>query len=350
MCYNVLWSTTAKCINLDKLDMKIKNILSTLLLAFVGLLFAQQKKGIEYSGFFDSYYFRGPISLTLDAGANLYFGDLSNRKIGPNLSLGVSYKLWPRVAFGSELTFISASATDHVPARGYTYKGTNLGLTAYGKYYLREDIVRKHHQLKSRKVFKPYVQVGITGLFFSPTTTDINGDKLDQEANLPITLALPLGLGADFIISNRITIAPEFLYYYTFSDNIDNVSKNNAVGVSSAKDSYLTMGIKITYSPFSRRKKPKKMSSKEIELIINNNKNTGAGNSEGGASTEQGSTDGGAGSVKDTETEEEYQSDEDLLQLEEDIIEEDIPTEEDTTEDENTEEEENTEDEWDGAW
>lgn len=332
------------------LDMKLKKILSTLLLACVSVSFAQQKKGIEYSGFFDSYYFRGPISFTFDAGTNLYFGDLSNRKVGPNISIGASYKLWPRVAFGGELTFISASATDHVATRGYNYKGTNFGLTGYGKYYLREDIVQKHHQLKNKKIFKPYLQLGITGLYFSTTTTDINGDKLPTQAKTPITLALPAGFGADFIISNKFTVAPEFLYYYTFSDNIDNVSKDNAIGVSSAKDSYLTMGIKLTFSPFAPRKKPKKLSGKELEMITENKQNSGgAENSEGGTSTEQG--DGGAGSVQDTETEEEYGEDEDLLQLEEEVPEEETTEENLDSEGEETEkEEETTEDGWGGDW
>lgn len=331
--------------------MKLKNILSSLLLTCVCLSYAQQKKGIEYSGFFDSYYFRGPIAFTFDAGTNLYFGDLSDRKIGPNISIGANYKLWPRVTFGGEFTYISASANDHVTTRGYTYKGTNYGLTAYGKFYLREDIVRKHFQLKKKKKFKPYLQVGITGLLFSATTTDSNGDKLTQQAETPVTLAIPAGFGADFIISNRISIAPEFLYYYTFSDNIDNVSKDNAIGVSSAKDSYLTMGIKLTYSPFSPRKKPKKLSSKELELLTENNNNSGS--SEGGE-TSTSENEGGAGSVQDTETEEEYGDDEDLLQIDEEESTEELiddTEEEESEEDNNTEEEEEEEspaDDWSG--
>ncbi len=333
------------------MEKKIKKIFTVLLFASLSMIFAQQKKGIEYSGFFDSYYFRGPIAFTLDAGVNLYFGDLSKRNIGPNVSLGVIYKQWPRVAFGGEFTFISASAEDHVETRGYKYDGTNLGLTAYTRYYLREDIVQRHNQLRKVKKFKPYFQFGVTGLYFNPTTTDTNGDKLDQESNFPVTLAIPAGLGADLILSDRITIAPEFLYYYTFSDNLDNVSKNNAVGVSNAKDSYLTMGIKITYSPFSPRKKAKKLSKKEVELLMHNNE--GNGNSGEKNTTGDVLNDGGQGSVSDTKTEEEYQSDEDLLQLEpedEEIIEDDLSEEDSDFPDEENIEEDDDSESGDDSW
>ncbi len=328
--------------------MKSKQILVVIFSIISTISIAQQKSEIEYSGFFDSYYFRGPIGFTADLGANFYFGDLSKRKIGQNLSLGMIYKTWPRIAFGGEFAVLLASATDHVPVRGYTYKGTNLGLTGYMRYYLRDDKITQHHHINHKKKFKPYLQFGLTGLYFKPKTTDLNGNQIKENVKIPVSLAIPVGIGFDFMMSNRITIAPEFLYYYTFSDNIDDIGEIHG---GDSKDSYLTTGIKVTYYPFAPRTKRRKLSKAEIELLDKNvHTEGGAGNS----ANKKGNSDGN-GALKDTETTEEYQSDDDLLQVEpqeeEIILPKDLEEEnEDNPEDTELDSEDSDDGEEDWGW
>lgn len=273
--------------------------------------FSQQKKGIEYSGFFDSYYWRGPLKFTGGAGMSIYSGDLSGFRLknaSPTFSIGGLYKVWPRVVFGAEISYVSLKAEDQILTRKFTYSGTNIETTAFGRFYLREDIIRKHYQLKQKKkVFKPYVYTGISSLIYFPTTTDSLGVEVEEDGGAPVALVVPIGVGADFKVSNRIKIGPEFGYKFTFSDRIDDVGEE--FGNPEIKDAFLTFSLKVTYSPFTPRKKPKKLSAEELEIIRNNTQVSDSSGSRVSDSTQ-------------TEEVEEYPDDNDLLQLEDETEEE----------------------------
>jgi hypothetical protein len=71
----------------------------------------------EYSGVFDTYYFRGPISYTGSFSLASYRGDLSQRAfgtLGPMFSVGANYKLWPRTIFGTELSYFKLASKDFI--------------------------------------------------------------------------------------------------------------------------------------------------------------------------------------------------------------------------------------------
>ena len=80
----------------------------TIQLAFICLVIsglcnygnAQGKRHREYSGFFDSYYFRGPITYTVGFNVTGYSGDLSKspvNSLGYGISIGANYKTWPQI-------------------------------------------------------------------------------------------------------------------------------------------------------------------------------------------------------------------------------------------------------------
>ncbi len=253
----------------------LKNSFLGLLLLVTSLVSAQHhlKHNIEYSGFFDSYYYRGPIAFTGGLGSAIYGGDLCGgfgcAKFRPSLTLGGYYKLWPRVAFGADLGIIGLGSKDKESTRNFTYKGTNIELMAYGRFYLMDEVVRRQPDLIKKKItVKPFVSLGLGTVLFFPKTVDASGQKVDEDVNLPMTLAIPIGLGLDYRISNRISISPEITFKYTFSDNIDDVGE--IYGSNKAKDSYTHFNIKVIYSPFAPRQKPKKMSKHDAEILNRN--------------------------------------------------------------------------------
>lgn len=325
--------------------------LVTIAIAFMTFTtgFSQLKKDIEYSGFFDTYYRRGPVFFTGGIGTGMYFGDLCGgldcNKLRPDFSLGATYKIWPKVTLGTEVGFLLMGADDAVASRNFSYSGTNIELNAFGRYYLREDIVRRHSQLsQKKKKFKPYILTGLTGLFFFPKTVDADGNEITDGSGLPVTLAIPIGFGADIHISDRLTVGPEVAYKITFSDRIDNVAES--FGNPSSNDPYAIVGIRIAYSPFVKHTKKRKLTEEEVQRIQESIDLGGAGDSTN--TNDPATTD-------DLDSgDEEYPEDSDLLQIEEETYEEEgdgsfdsiedylnsDPAEEGTTEEEEPIEEE----------
>ncbi|HTF80308.1 MAG TPA: hypothetical protein VL947_01230, partial [Cytophagales bacterium] len=84
----------------------MKNFSLYTLLALTLGLFAQNKKDTEYSGFFDSYYFRGPLNFIIGGGVTGYSGDLYKRQPSYILGVGASYKVWPRTYFGAQFNYL----------------------------------------------------------------------------------------------------------------------------------------------------------------------------------------------------------------------------------------------------
>ena len=282
--------------------------------------FGQAKKNLEYSGFFDSYYFRGPLYFNVWGGTGFYNGDLCGglgcNKFGPNAGLGISYKMWPRVHFGADFNYIKLGATDVIESRGLTDSGLNFELMIYGKYFIVEDIIRKHHQMNAKKKpFKPFVLLGFNNLYYVASTTGTSAAGY--------TPSPALGIGAEIHVKNNIKVSPEFTYRYLFSDNLEGVA------AGSSKDSYLTAGVRISYTPYGRKKKRRKLKEDELQaiqkMVDESGSDTTSGSSSGSGADSTGTSGG-------SEVEEDDANDylNDLLQR---------PDVEEETEDEGTEEE-----------
>lgn len=198
----------------------------------------------EYSGFFDSYYYRGPLGITAGAGTSMYMGDLSNGYGTPGLAynIGLNYKFWPRVVFGIEYQHQSLAATsaDSIPL---SFKASNWGINFYGRLYLIEDIIRKAQDRRTNKKVKPYITAGVGFIVFKST-----GSLGVKSA---FTAAFPAGLGIECKISNRFQIIPEFAHTFTFNDRID------IAPIGSGKDGYSQLVLKLQYCPFAPKKKKK---------------------------------------------------------------------------------------------
>ena len=82
---------------------------------------------------------------------------------------GVAYKPWPKVAFEGDIYYTTLSARDINRERNISFKSKNLELAVYGKYFLIDDIVRRHQDMFGKtKLVKPYVLLGISALYYNP--------------------------------------------------------------------------------------------------------------------------------------------------------------------------------------
>lgn len=243
--------------------MKIRVVI-TLVLATLSINSqAQLKKGIEYSSFFDTYYWRGPVSITGGLGLGAYSGDICSglacAKLKPHYSIGVAYKVWPRVFVGAELSLFKLAATDKAPQRGFDFVTKSKELAIYGDFYLREDIVKRHSDLiKSHKLFKPYISAGLSIMHFSVDT------KANEISGAKNAFMIPIGGGAFFDITHRIGVKVEGIYHLGFTDYLDGVSK---LANPEVRDGYGTLRVKLVYTPYAKRMKPKVIPLSDEEKV-----------------------------------------------------------------------------------
>lgn len=245
---------------------KILTAVAFFTLYFTGQLQAQ-KRQLEYSGFFDSYYFRGPWAITAGFGMAGYNGDICGGLKCNTLryvySLGLNYKVWPRTVFGAELSYFNLQATDNNAQRNISFTSTNYELDVYGRFYFVEDIVRvAADRSRKPKRLKPYVHLGIGGLLYNPVSTygplTDSANILSEGRTYPgITFVIPAGFGLSYSFSHRVSILAELTYKYTFTDYLDDVGavRGKSTGLN---DSYGMFNLKLQLAPWAPKVKRKK--------------------------------------------------------------------------------------------
>ena len=257
--------------------MSIKTIQNFKIYQFLGLLIclamsttnvtAQKKGKLEYSGFFDSYYYRGPMSYTLSGGISGYNGDLCGglgcQTLNYNFGVGFQYKVWPRTSFGAEFNYFTLGATDEVSFRNISFTSTNYELIISGRLYLIDDVVRvaADRGRKYKKV-KPYFTLGAGGVLYTPVSTYFAppvDSVFKSEGRLypGITAVFPAGFGVQYVITPRVSVIGELSYRLSLSDYLDDVGvvRGNYSGL---KDSYGFFNIKLQITPSAPAKKKKK--------------------------------------------------------------------------------------------
>lgn len=245
---------------------KILLLLSAILL--LGSVTFGQKGKLEYSGFFDSYYYKGKqnLNFTGNLGIGFYRGDLCEMCFKPGLGfgLGANYKMWPRVMFGTEFHYLRLTGTDEEFRRNLSFESTILDFSIYGRFFLVDDVIRvAADRGRKPKFLKTYVVAGIGLINYSakssftqpspPTDTSL---FYEENIGYPRTsFVIPVGLGFSWRISNRFSLITEASYRITFTDYLDDVSER---GNPDKNDGYGMIDLKLQYSPFAPRKKKKK--------------------------------------------------------------------------------------------
>ena len=223
----------------------------------------------EYSGFFDTFYFRGPVNYTGSFGLASYRGDLSKRlfgTLGPMFSVGANYKLWPRTVFGAELFYFRMASKDFIGDRNIGFKSSNIELDLYGRLLLIDDIQRRgSDKLNNPARLKPYIMGGVGLLKYTPTsyyygnatdTTSLQNALQREGIKYPRWgVVIPVGLGLSVFINRRLSIIAEVNYRITFTDYLDDIGKR---GDPKTKDGYTSMSLKIQYTPTAPKAKKRK--------------------------------------------------------------------------------------------
>jgi hypothetical protein len=225
------------------------------------MLFAQKRKPIEYSGFFDTYYYRGPFSVS--AGMNLagYIGDLGfmpGVSLSPGYHLGFNYKTWPKTYFGGEFNNYSLSGgVTSDSTRKINFNTKVYELIGYMRFNLIDKkILFKNDINKRPQRVRPYLTIGFGAIYYDPKAT-IAGDtlflkKYEGIQSSTISMVAPVSLGFSFYLNKRFSVLTEFGYRYALTDALESLNKVNTTGF----DSYATASLKLQYNflAFKKRK------------------------------------------------------------------------------------------------
>ena len=205
-------------------------------------------------------YYRGPLHLALGGGTALYNGDLGNAPgdnfFGPALSLGVRYRLTPHLHLGSEFGYAALGARDRLKERGLAFTGTN-GL---GTVFLRFDLLPDESVFAASAaeapVFQVFVQGGAGLLLYSPQayvgtarpgagTPFLPFERNDYPALAGVA---PVGGGLAVRLTDRLAASLEAAYYFTTTDQLDDISNKRLGGASQSNDGFGTVLLKLDYA------------------------------------------------------------------------------------------------------
>lgn len=192
---------------------------------------------------FNDRYF----SLTAGTGSSTYFGELnSTNKIQDRFSqinAGIEVRLLNRLGARLEATYFTLSGSDSNAADSSFQKQRNLSFSSRN-FQIQLNTI---HYLKPyqgdyfrRWTFDPYIMTGVGYLFYNPTT-ELSGEKYilreaktEGEKYKKWSLTVPVGIGAKFKINDFVNVNFEIAYNFTFTDYLDDVSKNFATEFSSS--------------------------------------------------------------------------------------------------------------------
>lgn len=249
-----------------------KNIIILIFLlsqALTGYSQFKKRKQIEYAGFFDSYFFRGPFNYYISTGTFAYFGDLCGsvgcNKLKPSIGFGANYNMWPRVLLGAEFQYFNMESGDENVTRNLGFKSKNCEFQAYARFEIIYNRILKHSErTKKPKLIKPYFLLGTSMVRYKAETFSIgpgSGDTLAKEnVKFPRwSFTIPTGLGFKFSFSRRVALSIQANYRITFTDYLDEVSELR--GSTDRKDAYASMNVMLEFTPGAKpyKKKPKKV-------------------------------------------------------------------------------------------
>ena len=203
-------------------------------------------------------YYQGPLHVTLAGGTGFYDGDLGNSP-GDNFyglagSLGALYRLTPHLHLGSELSYVPLGARDHIRERGLAFTSHN----GVGTVFLRYDLLADESVFAASNaeapIFQVYVQGGAGLLLYDPqaylgTTSNNNAPFAPERNDYPAMAgAFPVGAGFSVHLFDRWRAGLEGNYYFTTTDQLDDISNKRLGGASANRDGFGTLMLKLDYS------------------------------------------------------------------------------------------------------
>lgn len=218
--------------------------------------YQRQKRHYNHQG---RAYFQGPLHVTLGGGTAFYNGDLGNSPgddfLGPALSLGVLYRLTPRLHLGSEFSYVEMGARDKIKARGLAFTSTNGLGTVFLRFDLLPDASIFASSAGEAPVFQVYVQGGAGLMLYNPQAyfgterATKNTAFLAPEFNDYPALAgiAPVGGGFSIRLTNQLRANLEGNYYFSTTDQLDDINLRLG-GASANNDGFATLMLKLDYA------------------------------------------------------------------------------------------------------
>ena len=199
-----------------------------------------------------------------------YYGDLAPRPsrvstdisfTRPALGISLTHRFGPRYSLTGSFMYGTLKGSDAESANvndlnGISRHNRNLSFRNHIKEFsvvATFDLFENQSTYISRVMWTPYVSLGLVGFFHNPQgkapATDLNGNPLPQAGkwvNLqPLGTegeyagvgvkpyhkfqpAIPFALGARFRVNEVMDFSAELGFRYTFTDYLDDVSKNYA--------------------------------------------------------------------------------------------------------------------------
>ena len=149
----------------------------------------------------------------------------------------------PFVSVGAE--FLTFSSKADLIGKYYD-KGTGSFVEAPYNYWT-DGTVRSRPQIDERPAELMYPD----GVY----ETDLRNSDLNTIGKYnQYALAIPFEVGLDFYVSNRTSIRMSYSFHYTFTDNIDNVSKQNPIGAITnvgGSDNFSYTSVSLHFDLFS---------------------------------------------------------------------------------------------------
>ncbi|MFD2785939.1 type IX secretion system protein PorG [Hymenobacter rubripertinctus] len=136
--------------------------------------------------------------------------------------------------------------------RDASLKGNLLELSGALEYNFFD-----YHNRKDKVHFTPYVFVGLAGFYANTRITSSAHPALDKKAGV-ISLAIPLGAGFKYALSEHWNLGLEAGARKTITDNLDHVDgkatgQNDLLGNPHDQDWYFYNGLSISYTFYKIR-------------------------------------------------------------------------------------------------
>ena len=221
---------------------------------------AQHQRQVRHYNHQGRPYYAGPLHITLAGGTGFYDGDLGNSptdnfySVGG--SLGVLYRLTPHLHVGSEFSYVPLGARDRLKERGLAFTGTNGVGTVFFRYDLLADESVFAASNAAPPVFQLYVQAGAGLLLYGPQAypgtapaTAGTGFFAPERNDYPaLAGAFPVGAGFSVHLFDRWRAGLEGNYYFTTTDQLDDISNLRLGGASNSLDNLATLMLKVDFS------------------------------------------------------------------------------------------------------
>ncbi len=200
-------------------------------------------------------------------GSSNYSGDLvkvrtveaKNTKFGFGLS--AKNNITPKVSVRGNIWFGTVQGDDKIysdrKSRGFYTKGALTELSITGEWAPMYKTKTRGDEFKRR--FSPYIMAGLGAALFNPST-DYNQPNQSDAANVlinkdkasnnKIALAVPIGGGIKFDLTEKIEMALEFGVRLTTSDYLDGVSLS---GNPDKTDAYEFAGAIFSFDIFKNK-------------------------------------------------------------------------------------------------